>query len=51
MSEFADVFAYDLTSTVYVAGSIIALIVFAAAAIWTNREPAQVSEFSPSYGL
>jgi uncharacterized protein YhhL (DUF1145 family) len=51
MFEFADVFAYDLTSTVFVAGSFAALMVLAAAAIWMNRKPAMVTRFSPSYGM
>ena len=51
MFEFADVFAYDLTSTVFVAGSLAAMMMFAAVAIWMNREPAMVARFSSMYGL
>jgi len=51
MSEFADVFLNDLPSTVYFAGSMVAVLMFAAAAIWFNREPVRDSEFTPSQGL
>jgi hypothetical protein len=50
MFEFADVFDFDLTSTVFLAGSLVAVMIFATVAIWTNREPATVARFE-IYGL
>jgi hypothetical protein len=38
MFEFAEVFASDLTSTFFLAGSLAAMMMFAAVAIWMNRE-------------
>jgi len=51
MFELADVFADDLTSTVFLAGSLAAMMLFAAVAIWMSREPIRVPRFATSYGL
>jgi hypothetical protein len=51
MSEIIDVFAYDVTSAVYAAGSIVALITYGVAAAWIFRMPIMETEFSPSFGM
>ena len=53
MTEFADVFASELPATVYLTGSIVMLMILAAAVLWMGREPAEISAFegTPAYGL
>jgi hypothetical protein len=53
MTEFADIFAYELPTTVYLAGSVAMLVVWAIAMLWTGREPAATSalEGTPAFGL
>jgi hypothetical protein len=50
MTEFADIFAYDLTTAVYLVSSmaILAMAAAAAAAMWTSREPAPAASFAPA---
>jgi hypothetical protein len=53
MTEFADIFAYELPATVYLAGSLAMLMMLATAVLWLGREPAETSVFeaAPAYGL
>jgi hypothetical protein len=53
VTEFADIFASELPATVYLAGSIVMLVILATAVLWMGREPAAISafEFTPAYGL
>jgi hypothetical protein len=53
MTEFADIFAYELSTIVYLASSVAVLMVAATALLWMGREPAAISafEFAPEYGL
>jgi len=53
MTEFADIFASELPATVYLAGSIVMLMILATAVLWMGREPAATSAFeaTPAYGL
>jgi hypothetical protein len=47
MFEFVDIFAFDLANTVFMAGTMTAMIMLAAGAIWMNRAPAVPRGFVP----
>jgi hypothetical protein len=53
MTEFADIFASELPATVYLAGSIVMLMILATTVLWMGREPTATSAFeaTPAYGL
>jgi hypothetical protein len=41
MMEFADIFAYGLTTSVYVGGSLAMAFLLVTAMMWMNREPSE----------
>jgi hypothetical protein len=45
--EFADIYAYDL-STVILAGPTVLLVAFALAAAWMNRVPSHIRACDPA---
>ena len=51
MMEFADIFAYELTATVYLASSLVVLIALLAATLWSAREPSSGADFISASGL
>lgn len=51
MTEFADIFAYGMTTTVFLTGSIAMLMAFTAAALWAGRKPVPSAAFAPACGL
>jgi hypothetical protein len=53
MIEFADIFAYDLSSMVFTAGTCLLLTISLLAVAWTNHVPSRVSAFelAPAFGL
>jgi hypothetical protein len=53
MLEFADIFAYDLSSIVFTSGTIVLLTVSLLATAWANHVPGRVSAFelAPAFGL
>ena len=51
MTEFADIFAYGMTTTVFLTSSIAMLMAFTAAALWAGRKPVPSAAFAPARGL
>jgi hypothetical protein len=53
MIEFADIFAYDLSTVVFMVGSSVPLTISLLATAWANHVPSRVSafEFAPAFGL
>ena len=43
MLEFSDIFASELTTAVYVAGSLAMIFILVTIALWMNRKPAATS--------
>jgi hypothetical protein len=53
MIEFADIFAYDLSSLVFTAGTCLLVTLGLLSVAWANHVPSRVSAFelTPAFGM